>query len=211
MSSLLLSKPVSRLVLRNYAAPDTFQFPVTDLTTPTRKRFNRFNPYSREGAKTSALLLRASSSLPRIFEERGHERWNGNHSPGPRQRFDEWDGWWFEQTTCYTPAAYLWEQRKLPRGSLLDGDECLASFECSREIRFGSWFQSVIISYSMCLRTFFKGKRRNGKVSMIVLEYHWYYWCLKYFSWFGKFVSRFWSRWYNCLVLLNYLIKWNNT
>lgn len=105
MSSLLLSKPASSL-LRNYAAPDTFQFAVTDLTTPTRKRFNR-HPYSREGWKTSALP-------PRIFEERGREgveRWNGNHlrSAATFRRV----GRWFEQTTCYTPAAYLWEQRNL--------------------------------------------------------------------------------------------------
>lgn len=112
MSSLLLSKPGSSLV-RNYAPPDTFQFPVTDLTTPTRKRFNRH--LIRARVRKHPRFFHASSSLPRIFEEReGVERWNGNHlrSAAAFRRV----GRWFEQTTCYTPAAYLWEQRKLARG-----------------------------------------------------------------------------------------------
>lgn len=109
MSSLLLSKPGSSLV-RNYAPPDTFQFPVTDLTTPTRKRFNRH--LIRARVRKHPRFFHASSSLPRIFEEReGVERWNGNHlrSAAAFRRV----GRWFEQTTCYTPAAYLWEQRNL--------------------------------------------------------------------------------------------------
>lgn len=114
MSSLLLSKPGSSLV-RNYAPPDTFQFPVTDLTTPTRKRFNRH--LIRARVWKHPRFFHASSSLPRIFEEReGVERWNGNHLR--RQRFDEWEGGLNKQLVIRPPHIYgnKGTSRKLARG-----------------------------------------------------------------------------------------------
>lgn len=70
-----------------------------------------------------------SSSLPRIFERRGRKGVEMEITSGPRQRFDEvvW-------TNNLLYARRISMGTKEPRGSLL-GDECLASFECSHEIR----------------------------------------------------------------------------
>lgn len=112
--------------------------------------------------------IRASSTLrPRCHEysKKGKGlKGEMEITSGRRQRFDEWEGGLNKQLVIRPPHIYG------NKGSLL-GDECLASFECSHEIRFGSWFQSVIISYLMCLHPFFEGKRRNGRFpSVIVFE-----------------------------------------
>lgn len=107
--------------------------------------------------------IRASSTLrPRCHEysKKGKGlKGEMEITSGRRQRFDEWEGGLNKQLVIRSPHIYG------NKGSLL-GDECLASFECSHEIRFGSWFQSVIISYLMCLHPFFEGKTKEWKISI---------------------------------------------
>lgn len=168
-----------------------FPKPARYVTTPHLTRSNSPSPiWHNSNAKTfqsTPLFARGCENihalfpppLPRIFERRGRKGVEMEITSGPRQRFDE-----VVSTNNLLYARRISMGTKEPRGSLL-GDECLASFECSHEIRcMISKRDHKLFDASASL---FPRKRRKRRFLSLLFE------VLSSIVWiFGKFVPRFW-------------------